>query len=889
MRLPGLARWTLRLTLPPDAREWVVRDLEEMFAQHRGSRGRVSAAAWLLRQVGAFSAQFAVERVRERIAARRARSGGARIMSSLVTHALQDLRYGIRLLRRQPAFAAGAILTIALGVGASAAVFAVVNAVLLRPLPFHDPDRLVSVRERSAESSRSGNASFPDYLDWKAAGSFEEVAGHNGGTVTLTGLGSADRVPLVQVTDNFFQTLGVAPALGRAFARADVLGDTVRATIVTDGFWRRHLGADRGAVGRTLRLNGRDVTIVGVLPREFAFPPRGNADLYIPLIPSTAQRERRFFHWLDVIARVRPGVRVEQAREELAAVSDRIRREDARWHATSEAVIVPLRDDIVGGVRPALLVLLGAVGFVLLIGCANVANLLLARSAARRHEIGVRVALGAGPGRIRRQLLAEASLLALFGGAAGLLVARWAIPLLVAGVPERQVLALPHLATVGFDARIATLGMALSLFTVVLFSLVPAARLMRSDGRDALGESTRTMDAGHPRLGAALIVAEIAVALVLLAGAGLLARSFYRLALASPGFETEGVLTFRIALPADRYGTRDLVAHAHEQLLERFSALPGVTAAATINQLPLTGRGNTGAFTILGGEARPASNTSTGIRTVSTGYFAAQDLPILAGRAFDPTDRRGGPPVVVVNRTLADSFFPAGAVGRRIEFTAFLPGIAWEIIGVAGDEQLDQIDRAMMPIVYFAYSQDGGSQFSVLLRTAGDPGTLAAPVRQVVQALDPDLPVFAIRTMEEILGESSPMFLRRYLSFLVGAFACLAVSLAAVGVYGLLAYSVARRFREFGIRMALGASRGDVFRLVLGHGVGLAATGISVGLAAALVLTRFLRSVLYEVEPLDPLTFTLAPLVLFAVALAACWLPARRALTTKPSDLLRIG
>jgi putative ABC transport system permease protein len=865
---PRLAQWLVRCALPDPEHREALADLDDEYrARVRPQAGRFRAAAWYWRQaIGTLP--FAC------LLRWRRRNGiGA-------TGFATDLRYAVRLLWRRPAFALAVILTLGLGIGTAAAVTTVVHSVLLRPLPYGDPERLVSLRETHRSWQSGGQASYPDYQDWTTAAAFEHVAGHTGGTVTLTGEGAAERVPVVEVTVNFFDALGIRPRIGRSFEPDDAVGDGPRVVLITDAFWRQRFGADPDVIGRSLRLNGLPIAIVGVLPPGFAFPPRGDAPLWAPLFPSPAQRERRFQHWLDVIALLRPDVTPQQAELELGALVDRAAEEDPRWHGTATVTIQPLRELMVGGIRPALLLLLGATALVLAMALASVTGLLLARASARRGEFGVRVALGATRARVYRQILTESLLVAAAGAAAGLLVARGMLAILLAGIPARQLASMPHLAQLTFDWRVAALAVALAGLAIGVLAVGPAHRAMNPSRGLAPGSRITA------RANGAFVVSALAVAVVLLTGAGLLARSFAHLIQTSPGFETEDLVTFRLTLPAQPYATSEQVAAAHRDLLDRFARLPGIERIATINQLPLTGRGNTGGFVVVG-EREPVDRSAL-LRTISDGYLAVQGLPLEAGRPF-AEERPGAPRVVLVNRALADAAFPGGdAVGRRIEFPAFLAGVHFEIIGMVGNEQFDSLDRGMSPVVYFPYGQSPERGVSVLARTSLPPASVLQAVRAEVQRVSPGLPIFAERTMETIVSESRPVFLRRYLMIVIAVFAAATLLMAAVGLYGLLAGRVAERVREIGIRQALGATRADVLRLVFGEGLRLAAIGGALGLGAALGLARFLEGLLFGVRPADPATFVAVPLLLLAVSLAACWIPARRALALDPATALRV-
>ena len=804
----------------------------------------------------------------------------------------RDLRYGVRSLRLQPGFTAAAVVTLALGIGANTAIFTIVEAVLLRPLPYREPGRLVHVFEIDLAQAERRNASYPEYLDWRRLNrTFEEIAGYDGGSRTLIRDDVAERVDVGQVTANFFRTLGVSPYLGRAFEDGEDGRDAARVVLLTYDAWQRRFGADPAILGEAIRLNGIPHTVVGVLPADFEFALRGSAELWLPLWVSAAQEERRYQHWLDLIGRLRPGVTIEQAEADLGALATAVAADVGAWHAGVTELVVPLRDEMVASVRPALLVLLAAVGVVLLVTCANVAGLLLARSARRRRELGIRAALGAGRRRLLQQLLTESLLLAIAGGAAGLVLGSWGLTALVAAMPERQRLALPHVRHLSLDATMIAVALALTVLTAVLVGLAPAWRAAGGDVQGVLRQGGR---AATGRLGAArpaLVGAEVMLAVVLVAGAGMLAKSLVRLLQVSPGFDPNGVLTLTINLPGSYDGADGLDARLafHRDLLARIQALPGVVGAGTINQLPFTGRGNTGTFTVEGEPLVGADpNPEVSIRTVSAGYFPALGVPLLAGRGVGAGDDRDAPRVVVVNETLANRYFPErGPLGRRIVFSFFAGQPAWEIVGVVGDERFAAPDELVTPVVYFPYRQTPDGAFSLVLRSAAEPLALVEAVRAEVAALDPEVPIYEVATMNGIAAGTTAIFLRRYVLLLVGGFATVAVLLAAVGLYGVMSQSVAQRTREIGVRVALGANRGDVARMVVRQGMAPAIGGLIAGIAVALAATRYLGSLLYEVQPHDPAVLSGVVIVLAAVALASCWLPARRATRIDPIEALR--
>ncbi len=863
---PRFARWLLRRSLPIDNRDEIIGDLEEEYGKHvRPERGALGGRWWYWRQA-------------------------VSSLPWLVGHdVVRDIHFGVRSLRKQPGFTLAAVVTLALGIGANTAIFSIVHAVLLRPLPYQDPGRLVHIFEFDRGQSAQREASWPEYLDWRELNhTFDEIAGYDGGSRTLTGIDGAERVPVAQVTGNFFRTLGVNPYLGRTFEDGEDGGDAARLVVLTYESWQRRFGADESIVGTALALNGVPYTVVGVLPADYEFSLRGTAELYLPLQVSSAQLERRYQHWLDLIGRVREDVSMEEAQADLSRLASLTAADVGDWHAGVSEIVVPLRDEMVVGVRPALLVLLAAVGVVLLVTCANVAGLMLARSAMRARELGIRAALGAGRRRLLQQLLTESLLLAGLGGAVGLVMGSWGLTALVAAIPERQRFALPHVRDLSLDATMIGVAFGMTVLTGLLVGVAPAWRaaggnlqgILRDGGRSSTGR----LRGARP----ALVGAEVMLAVVLVAGAGVLGKSLVRLLNVTPGFDPNGVLTMRVN-PTGGFQTVEQLFAFHRDFLGRIRSLPGVEGAATVNQLPLTGSGNSGSFTVegeplVGGETNPEVN----IRTVSRDYFRVLGVPLLTGREIDARDDINTPPVVLVNQTLAESYFPdRGPLGRRIVFSFFAGQPAWEIVGVVGDERLEGPDQPITPVVYFPYRQTPDTAFSVVARTRVPPLSLSGAVRAEAAALDPDLPIYDISTMNLIAANSTAVFLRRYVLLLVGGFAAVALLLATVGLYGVMSQSVVERTREIGVRVALGANRGDIVRMVVRQGMAPALGGLLAGIVVALATLRFMGSLLYEVQPHDPGVLAGVSAILATVALASCWLPALRATRVDPIVSLR--
>ncbi len=862
----------LRAVLPADIRRQVVGDLDEEFARRVSSGSGARARLWYWRQA-VISLPFAWQmRRRSRLRSR----GGGPPRAFRLADAARDLRHGFRLIRRQPLLALSVTLTLALGIGAATSVFTMTHAVLLRGLPYADADRLVSVGEFDSRRAPSGgNVSWPDFLDYRAQSTaLAGLAGHSGGSRTLIGAGPPDRVAMTEVTPGFFAMLGVQPALGRDFVDTDFEPGASTPMILSDRAWRLRFGGDPAALGLRVDLGGAPATIVGVLPPSFEFPLRGLTELWLPVRPSQAQRERRYFHWLTMVGRLKPDVTLHQAAADLRSIAARFAALDPQWHPAASVRLRTLSDQIVGRLRPTVLVLAGAAVVLLVVACANVAALLLTRGLGRAHDIGVRSSIGASPGRLVRQLLAETMALAVPGMALGVAGGYAALRAFIAMLPLAQRVSLPHLDQVGLHPMMLLASTGLALAATLGCGLAPAWQAARQ-GAEAGAFRARAAAPRETRLHGAFVAAQIALTFVLVAGAALLGRSMYGLLAVSPGFDPEGLLTFRVVL-GPRQATADATRAFHAEALQRLRAMPGSEGAATINQLPLTGPGNSGTFKVFG--ASDALDHEVLIRTVSDGYFDLLRLSPSRGRVFQDTDSSTAPRVVVVNRLAADTIFGGEAVGKRIAFPFFDGQPWWDIVGVVGNEQFDALDRAMRPVVYFPYAQTPDGGFSALVRVAGDPLSVEPAVRRVIADLDPALPVFQVRPLTRIVEESDAVFRRRAALIVVGGFALAALSLAAVGLYGAVAQMVSRRTREIGIRQALGATRGNVIGVTLGRGLAPAAVGLVAGLAASLAVAPSLRSLVFGVGASDPLTLAGVVAFLFVVAVVAAYLPARRAL-----------
>ena len=801
---------------------------------------------------------------------------------------IKDLRFALRGLLKHPGFMAIAVVTLALGIGASTSIFTVVNAALLRGLPYKSPDRLYHLWEKTPQGEFSKREfSYPDYQDYQQNNVFEGLAGYTGGRVLLSGEGEPDSIPGPRVSANFFSVLGVDPVLGRTFQAGEDTPGTPKTTVLTYGFWQRRFGGDPSAVGRTLTINGESHTVIGVLHASFQFAPRP-ADLFLPYQPTQNQLTRRFMHGTNLIGRLKPGVDAMQAQSELSMIASRIEQQFADSHTGTAVRIVPLQEEVVGTVRPVLIVLLAAVGFVLLIACANVASLLLTRALARQKEVAIRSALGASRWRVVRQLLTESMLLSLFGGAAGLLIAYWGVPALVAMLPQNQLNAMPFLKTLSVDTSILTFSLLLSLLTGLIFGLAPALQSSRMDLNEALKEGGRSTSIGAGnRLRGAMVVTEIALAVVLLVGAGLMMKSLLRLLQTNIGFNTENLLTMAVVLPPEKYGEENQRVNFNEQIQERVRSLPGVASAGTVDILPVNA-GNTTRFFIDGDPApQPGTETEANIRIVSDSYFQTLGVPVLAGRTFDQRDASDKPSVVIIGKTIADRMFGGrDPVGMRIRYTS-IQAEPIEIVGVVGDVKITGLDEAVRPVLYYPYRQNSSTFANVVARTDTDPNTLATAIRNEIRNLEPNAAILNVRTMDEMIAQTPASFMRRFPALLISIFAGVALLLASIGIYGVVSYSVSQQTHYIGVRMALGARPSDILKMVLKQGLFLALLGVGIGVVAALGLMRLLSTLLYQVSTSDVTTFAIVTGTLFVVALLACFLPARRATKVDPLVALR--
>jgi len=813
---------------------------------------------------------------------------------------MQNLRYAFRALRNSPGFTAVVVLTLALGVGANTAIFSVVYSALLRPLPYREPARLFHVGEARAQSDNSNNGaqvSYPDYLDWThSSKSFPSLAVYSGDAFTLAVNGEPKNTFAAQVTPNFFATLGVKPVIGRDFVDGEMQPDGPHVTILTDAFWRTEFGADPNIIGRVIHLDGKPATIVGVLPREFEFGPANSAPLWVPIHQTGDLITRRSLHWLTAVGRLAPGVSPEQARAEMLGISARLSREYPKENSSIFFVMESLREQIVGKVRPLLLILLGAVGFVLLITCANVANLLMTRSIGRRKEFAVRSALGASRASLLSQMLTESLLLSAIGAIVGLVGAHWGVTLLVAAIPESLLQGMPYLRNAAINLPVLLFLCGVTVLTGILFGLAPGLEASRTSLNDVLKDETRGgTSTGHARLRNTLVIAEISISLVLLVGAGLLLKSLHALLGQDPGFNLHNVLTFSVNLPDSSYPSDKTppyysaaaVRFDHE-FTERLRNVPGVLDVGQTSGIPASGGSGTIRFVVEGRTTALGQEDECQIIGVSTGYFSSLKIPLAEGRFFAATDTIQTPGVVVVSRAFVKAYLHGeNPIGKRVRFTYSAQNPYLQIVGVAGDTA--SIDLAAVPpaIIYTPNDQGPNTYLSYIVRAAGEPAAFVGAARAALQQMDPQLPLIQPQSLEDVANQSPSVFLRRYPSYLIGCFAALALILAIVGLYGLISHLVLQRTREIGIRVALGAQRPDILKMVLRQGIRPTLAGVIIGVVAGLGLTRLMSSLLFGVGPNDWLTFLCVALLLLAVALAACFIPARRATRVDPIVALR--
>jgi predicted permease len=802
---------------------------------------------------------------------------------------LQDLRYAFRLLIKSPSFTAIAVLTLALGIGANTAIFSVVNAVLLRPLAFRDSSRIMLIAEKSKFPDPS--VSYQNFIDWRdQSHAFESVEGMRSSTITLTGAGEPERLNARWVTSGLFSLLAVNAYLGRTFRADEDRAGGAPSVVMSYGLWRRRFGGATDVLGKSIDLDSTPYTVVGVLPRSFEFLRAD--DVYLPFTPwaRTLPDDRNWHPGIFAVGRLKLGVSREQANTEMVTITKRLEEQYPIYNTGTSADVIPLQEQVVKNTRPALLLLVGAVSFVLLIACANVANLLLARAAYRGREVAIRTSMGAGRARLIRQLLTESVLLSLAGGIFGLLLA-WASlgPLLNISAGS-----LPLAFTIGLNRSVLLFTVLVSVVTGLVFGIAPALRATRFDLRETLNEGSRgsTAGPGHQRLRGVLIASEFALAMLLLVGAGLLLRSFSRLQSVSTGFQPDHLLLVDLPLSQTAYAKPEQRYGFFDRLINRAQNLPGVRSVGAATALPVSGIGGLIHFNIYGRPPKtPNDYIAAGYRGVTANYFETLGIPLLQGRLITPADKEKAPAVVLINATMAKTYFPGeNPLGKRMQIGATPESeVPWmEVVGVVGDvtQGLGLDPKAEM---YLPYRQADQLlpvfQLSVVLRTAGDPHQQAAALRSAIAEIDPNQPLVKVRTMEDNMAATVAQ--PRFRTWLIAIFAGLALMLAAVGIYGVMSYSVTRRTSEIGIRITLGAQPVDVFRIVVGEGLRFALVGVGVGVAGGLILTRLLGSFLYGISASDPLTFFAVALLLILVSATASFFPARRATRVDPIVALR--
>jgi len=801
---------------------------------------------------------------------------------------IQDLRFAARMLRKSPSFTAVAVLTLALGIGANTAIFSVVDAVLLRPLPYQQPDRLVTISEseRPNDISSRNEVAPGNFLDWRRQNNvFEQMGAVSLPGFNLTGSDRAERVVGAAVSARMLRMLGLRPAVGREFEASDDHEGAGPVVMLGYGLWQRRYGGDSDIVGKTIRLGMIPHMVIGVLPRGLTFPEE-DVELWVPLEQTISAHDMhwRNSHYLDVYARLKPGVTLAQARTEMNEITAGLKRAYPDSNSGAGAYLVPMQEELVSEIRPALMILLAAVGFVLLITCANVSNLLLARATGREREMSIRFALGAGKARLVRQMVTESVLLSVGGGAMGLVVAAWASATLLALRPA----SLPRFNPVEINSRVLVFTLTVSVVIGVLFGIVPALRATGSDVSVALRAASRasTAGVGAQRLRQFFVACEIATSLILLIGAGLLIRSFARLRSEDLGFRTDHIVTARVSIPQEKYPTDAQVTAFYDQLVMRVRAIPGVEDVGATSFLPLTGRNFDNSFDIV---ARPQSGglerTYALIRFVDPHYFKLMQIALLRGQGIKDGDRAGALRAIVISEAMAKAYWPReNPLGQRVIVYMGMDESPWEVVGIARDVRTT-IAAQPEPTIYLPYAQFPYRYMVLAVLTHGDPKSMVEAIREATRTLDPDQPLSQVRTLEQLLAQT--LVPRQFSMTLLGSFAALALALAAAGIYGVISYTVGLRTCEIGIRMALGARPGNVLMLILRQVVAASLPGIAVGLVGALLLTHFLSTQLYGIGPRDPLTFIVIPVLLAWVALAAGLIPARRATKVDPMVAFR--
>ena len=798
-----------------------------------------------------------------------------------------DIRYALRNLLRRPTFTLIAVVTLALGIGANTAIFSAINALLLKPLPFPELDRVVAVWDQQPSRGVLHNeVTVANYLDLQSqTQSFEQLALYRWWSANLTGIDPPERIQGFLVTANFLDTTGIKPIMGRNFASEENQPGKDRVAIITHSLWQRRFGGDPNILNKTITINSIVRTVVGVMPEHFNYPK--GAEVYAPLPMSPELMKSRGNHGYYVIGRLKSGSSIQSAQAEIDNVMARLEQQFPETNKGWSATVFPIVADTVRTYDTALWVMMAAVGFVLLIACANVANLMLARASGRRREIALRTALGASRWRIVRQLLTESVIVALIGGVLGILIGFWAIDALRAGNPGDAAKYAPGWYQLGINWTVLLFTLGLSVLSGIVFGLAPALQVSKPNLNDSLKEGTRGTSGSSHRLRSSLVVFEVALSLMLLVGAGLLTRSFLSLLKTDPGFNPDHVLTMNLVLPGAKYKDEPARAAFYNDLVQRVKAQPGVESAAFVNYLPLGGANSSDSYLVEGEpEPAPGQEYDGRYRVATPDYFRTMEISIVRGRAFTEQDKAGAQPVVIVNETLARKHWPGqDPIGKRIRFYGPLDKAPWmQVVGVIKDVK-HELNIPVEPEYYLPHAQDSWNAMVLVARTIVEPASLAGALRQQVWAIDKDQPVFDVKTMQEV--RSSSVAIYSFSSVMLAIFAGVALVLAAVGIYGVMAFAVTQRTQEIGIRMALGARTADVLRLVVTHGMKLALLGMVIGLAGSWALTRFIEKLLVGVPPTDLLTFSLVSLCLLVAAFVACYLPARRATKVDPLVALR--
>ncbi|HQR35390.1 MAG TPA: ABC transporter permease, partial [Blastocatellia bacterium] len=787
---------------------------------------------------------------------------------------LQDLRFGIRTLTKSPGFAIVALLTLALGIGANSAIFSVINAILLRPLAYQNPDQLVLINHNYQKINLKASVSAFGYTHYRDnAKSFESISAITGWAANLTGEGEPERLTGQTVTANFFDLLGAKAAMGRTFAVGEDSEGKNRVVVLSHGFWQRRFASDKSILNKTLSLNGENYTVVGVMPPSFQYGREIGmiVDLWAPIVftPQQLSPDSLTNEFLSVVGRLRVGVTQEQAQAEMRNIASNLRQQYMQGaDATNwDLLLTSFRQFVVGDISTMLWIVMLVVGFVLLIACANVANLLLARAAARQKEIAVRTALGAGRWRIIRQLLTESVLLSVVGGALGLLIGYWGVKALVSLNEDR----IPRASEISLDWRVMLFTFGVSIVTGVLFGIVPALQTTRADLHETLKEGGRSGSAATKQwIRSSLVVVEIALALAVLVGAGLLVKSFLHVQQVNPGFNPQGLLTMQLSLPATKYSEAPQRANFYKQVISDVRSLPGVQSVGAISVLPLSGGGSSGSFRIEGRDIPQGQSMPHGARWAATpDYFKTMGIPLIRGRYFEERDTAESLPVAVIDQSLAQKYWPnEDPVGKRISFEGTPDKRIWrEIVGIVGHVKHTDLEGESRAQYYMPHQQRPQAGMALVIRTPNDPNALSGSVRGVIKTADGDLPVFRVRTMDQFVADS--MTQRKFALLLICVFACLALLLSAIGLYGVMAYSVTQRTHELGLRMALGAQASDVLKLVVKQGMLLAVVGLGLGVVGAIFLSRLMKTMLFNVSATDPLVFVGIALTLAAVALLA--------------------